>query len=406
MHAPIDGHSTPDGGDTGEFWALLVFQQAMDAKAPRPWILLLQVQDRFEKRERQLIVGMREGARPMVLEAFKALPLKGLKDRIDVRSGHLETACDAVFVPPFVPHADDGPPGLLGLGEGGKRRDGECELDGEVMTGEKAFDRMMIGRIAKFARDDADDCAVMNRRIELLDIQHIGSHSLRIDMAFPSSVLYALIHQPQHALDGEAPGFVPHDRPLDAGLATAFGNGFRQQHNRAHHCVIVLNIVHELELVLRKILCSRHVLPPSSRLSSRTTPPPARSRGDLQAYGVRTDRQKEAGQTIIYYRNRTYSRHQLRKTASVEQEEHGMATPARRPRAAPTPPQEAQTARKKAGRPQGPPSTIVNLRLPLELVARLDRYIDRLETQTGLKAHRGMIARQALELFLETHEAG
>ena len=92
--------------------------------------------------------------------------------------------------------------------------------------------------------------------------------------------------------------------------------------------------------------------------------------------------------------------------ASVEQEEHGMATPARRPRAASTPRHEERTPRKKAGRPKGPPSTIVNLRLPLELVARLDRYIDRLETQTGLKAHRGMIARRALELFLETHAAG
>jgi hypothetical protein len=36
----------------------------------------------------------------------------------------------------------------------------------------------------------------------------------------------------------------------------------------------------------------------------------------------------------------------------------------------------------------------------------LDRYIDRLEVQTGLKANRGMIARQALELFLETRSPG
>ena len=57
----------------------------------------------------------------MVLEAFKAITLKGRNDRIDVRTGHLETARDAVFVPPFVPHANDGPPGLIGLGEGGKR---------------------------------------------------------------------------------------------------------------------------------------------------------------------------------------------------------------------------------------------------------------------------------------------
>jgi hypothetical protein len=49
------------------------------------------------------------------------------------------------------------------------------------------------------------------------------------------------------------------------------------------------------------------------------------------------------------------------------------------------------------------PSTIVNVRLPLSLVAALDRYLDRLENQTGLKANRGMIARRALELFLASH---
>jgi len=53
------------------------------------------------------------------------------------------------------------------------------------------------------------------------------------------------------------------------------------------------------------------------------------------------------------------------------------------------------TPQKKAGRPKGPPSTIINLRIPLDLLAQLDRYIDRLESQTGLKANRGMIARRA-----------
>jgi hypothetical protein len=86
-----------------------------------------------------------------------------------------------------------------------------------------------------------------------------------------------------------------------------------------------------------------------------------------------------------------------------------MATHARRPRTAPsgvtTSQPEEPPPRKKAGRPKGPPSTMVNLRLPLELLARLDRYIDRLEIQTGLQANRGMITRRALELFLETREA-
>jgi len=47
------------------------------------------------------------------------------------------------------------------------------------------------------------------------------------------------------------------------------------------------------------------------------------------------------------------------------------------------------------GRPKGAPSTIVNVRLPLTLVAELDSYLDRLEGRTGLKANRGMIARRA-----------
>ena len=63
-------------------------------------------------------------------------------------------------------------------------------------------------------------------------------------------------------------------------------------------------------------------------------------------------------------------------------------------------------AKTKVGRPKGEPSAIVNVRLPLALLARLERYLDRLEVQTGLKANRGMIARRAIELFLETHETG
>ena len=80
----------------------------------------------------------------------------------------------------------------------------------------------------------------------------------------------------------------------------------------------------------------------------------------------------------------------------------------RAPRASAATPHQAETPtpRKKAGRPKGAPSTIINLRIPVALLTRLDRYIDHLETHTGLKAHRGMIARRALELFLETHEPG
>jgi hypothetical protein len=58
---------------------------------------------------------------------------------------------------------------------------------------------------------------------------------------------------------------------------------------------------------------------------------------------------------------------------------------------------------KPVGRPKGDPSTILNVRLPLTLLAQLDPSLDRLEWRTGLKANRGMITRRALELFLATH---
>src|SRR4029434_24703 len=45
------------------------------------------------------------------------------------------------------------------------------------------------------------------------------------------------------------------------------------------------------------------------------------------------------------------------------------------------------TTKLPVGRPKGAPSTIVNVRLPLTLVAELDRYLDRLAGQTGHQAH-------------------
>ena len=69
------------------------------------------------------------------------------------------------------------------------------------------------------------------------------------------------------------------------------------------------------------------------------------------------------------------------------------------------PSRDTTPATQSVGRPKGVPSTMVNVRLPLTLVAELDRYLDRLEQQTGLKAHRGMIARRAVELFLASHVA-
>src|SRR5438445_6868405 len=82
------------------------------------------------------------------------------------------------------------------------------------------------------------------------------------------------------------------------------------------------------------------------------------------------------------------------------------ATPPACPEREEAPSRVDPTPQKKAGRPPGAPSTIVNLRLPLGRLAPLERSIDQREGQTGLKANRAMSARRALALFWETHATG
>ena len=58
--------------------------------------------------------------------------------------------------------------------------------------------------------------------------------------------------------------------------------------------------------------------------------------------------------------------------------------------------------KRPVGRPKGAEATVVNVRMPLALLQRLDRYVDKLETETGLATHRGAILRHALKTFLES----
>lgn len=54
------------------------------------------------------------------------------------------------------------------------------------------------------------------------------------------------------------------------------------------------------------------------------------------------------------------------------------------------------------GRPKGAETAIVNLRIPVDLLARLDRYIDRLTVRTeDTGINRATVMREALTALLE-----
>ena len=60
--------------------------------------------------------------------------------------------------------------------------------------------------------------------------------------------------------------------------------------------------------------------------------------------------------------------------------------------------------KRSVGRPKGEPATVVNVRIPVALIERLDRYLDKLETETGLATNRGAIIRHAVKVFLVSKE--
>ncbi len=60
--------------------------------------------------------------------------------------------------------------------------------------------------------------------------------------------------------------------------------------------------------------------------------------------------------------------------------------------------------KKKAGRPQGAPSHVLPVRIPVDLVQRLNRYLDLAEAHTGLRSNRTEALRQALVYWLDAKE--
>lgn len=61
-----------------------------------------------------------------------------------------------------------------------------------------------------------------------------------------------------------------------------------------------------------------------------------------------------------------------------------------------------EAKKRPVGRPQGPPHAVVNIRVPLDLLERLDRFTDHLIVREGQKgANRATVMREALAAFLD-----
>src|SRR5215470_3939143 len=199
----INGHGAPPRALARQWLGPLLAQEPTNAKPACARILTLEVQDLFEQGEAQLIRWMLRRTGPLVLQASKAIVGKGLQDGVDMRTRQLEARRNARLVPPLIGHADDRPPRLVSIVKGRKSGEVEFKLEGHGRAGQKSFERVMIGLVAKFALHNAHDFAQVDRGIQLFHRENVRRNSGGILVAFASSMAHPLIDEAQHALHDE-----------------------------------------------------------------------------------------------------------------------------------------------------------------------------------------------------------
>ncbi len=60
---------------------------------------------------------------------------------------------------------------------------------------------------------------------------------------------------------------------------------------------------------------------------------------------------------------------------------------------------------KPVGRPKGEDSEVVNVRMPLSMIQRLNRYVDKQEVKTGVSVNHASVIRNVLGKFLKSKKA-
>src|SRR5947209_1231505 len=132
------------------------------------------------------------------------------------------------------------------------------------MPFKEGFDRMVIGLVAVLPLDDPGDLAVMDRRIELFQVENRAGDDVGI--LVPARVgRCSSISETEHAVLEEALGLLADGVAIDTGDSAPFGDTLVHKHDAADDLVVMLNRVGETQGELLKLLRCRH--------SGRPSPP-------------------------------------------------------------------------------------------------------------------------------------
>jgi len=128
----------------------------------------------------------------------------------------------------------------------------QFQLHGNRVALQKPLYLMMVGLEAKFCPDDTDDLAIMDGRIQVLEIQDVAGDGFRIADLFGIGRGGALVHQAQHAFRDELPGLFAHRCARHFCFVATVGHRLREQDNRPDDFIIVLDWICEAQLELGK----------------------------------------------------------------------------------------------------------------------------------------------------------
>jgi hypothetical protein len=231
--------------------------QSAHTKTPSARVVTLHRQNLREKRERELVRRMRRGSRALIFQPGKPVALKGAQDVSDMLARETQIASNALLMPALVVQTHDRPARPVSVVELIEASHWPGQRNGQDMLLQETLEGDMVGFVPELALYDAHQLAIVERRVELLEVEEVASYVLWVRIG-PLLAGCAAVDEPEHARFEKASRFCGDGGAIQPRLPAAFGDGLVRQEDAADDLIVVLHGVGKAQRQLLELLGSRH----------------------------------------------------------------------------------------------------------------------------------------------------
>ena len=172
---------------------------------------------------------------------------EGLQDVADMLTRETQITGDAPLVPPLevqAHHCPARPVRVVELVKAG-HRPGQWRR--QRMLLQEALEGHMVGLVSELTCHDAHQLAIVERRVELLEVEKVASHVLGVGRVPLLARGRAAVDKPKHALLKEAVRFRSDGGTVKPCLPAALGNGLIREEDASDDLILVLHGVSEAQ---------------------------------------------------------------------------------------------------------------------------------------------------------------